>query len=103
MRNLKLKIAREALLKNHHPEVFLSVLLDQEILMEDRVYLSPYDLGFDMYYKKYGRFDNPFDSGTGDFDRWDQGWCEALEEETALALIEEEEMEFSLWRNGMYV
>jgi hypothetical protein len=50
----------------------------------DEVILPPFDLGFDMYCRAMTREDNPYDSGTGDHDQWDQGWCEARDELDAI-------------------
>jgi hypothetical protein len=85
MRNIKLLIAHEAIQQNHHPEAFFSIL-DQEIPMDDRIYLSPFDLGFHMYCQNHGVQDNPYDSGIGDYDRWEQGWYEAQHEEAHLRI-----------------
>jgi hypothetical protein len=59
----------------------------------DEVILPPFDLGFDMFQRTFAREDNPFDSGTGDHDHWDQGWCEARDEHDVLMdiLLDEEE------------
>lgn len=57
----------------------------EEPVMET-VYLPPYDLGFHIFCQGEDRDDNPFDTGTGDHDRWDQGWCDAFDEESRLLI-----------------
>lgn len=54
---------------------------------EESVNLPPYDLGFWAFCNYYHREDNPFVQGSGQHNSWDQGWCDAQQEEIALRLI----------------